>query len=143
MIPEYSQSVKWYSVARHGGDFWPLGLTTEVESVEMHYQSLPEALLGDNFGFNVKNITVNDFKRGNGYAPTLDCYFFHHSYPHPSCSPFPHLSYPLNPSSHPTQLTYSTSLNPSSPRFFSTSSTRVLCTATAIHTTTYPLTTIP
>ncbi|KAJ9672658.1 hypothetical protein PVL29_026041 [Vitis rotundifolia] len=64
MIPDYSQSVKWCFVARHGGDFWPPGLTTEVKFVEMHHQSLPEALPSDNFGFNVKNIAMNDFKRG-------------------------------------------------------------------------------
>ncbi|KAJ9672061.1 hypothetical protein PVL29_025630 [Vitis rotundifolia] len=98
--------------------FGPFGLTTEVKSDETHHQSLPEALPGDNFGFNVKNVVVNDPRRGfvasnskddpakeaanftaqviimhhpgqirNGHAPVLDCYFFHHSYPHPSCSP--------------------------------------------------------
>merc|ERR1712038_1282966 len=40
-------------------------LTTEVKSVEMHHESLPEALPGDNVGFNVKNVSVKDIKRGN------------------------------------------------------------------------------
>ncbi|KAE8672754.1 Elongation factor 1-alpha [Hibiscus syriacus] len=44
--------------------FGPTGLTTEVKSVEMHYESLPEALSGDNVGFNVKNVAVKDRKHG-------------------------------------------------------------------------------
>merc|ERR1712211_117182 len=39
-------------------------LTTEVKSVEMHHESLPEAVPGDNFGFNVNNVSVKDIKRG-------------------------------------------------------------------------------
>jgi elongation factor 1-alpha len=45
--------------------FAPGGLTTEVKSVEMHHESLPEAVPGDNVGFNVKNVSVKDIKRGN------------------------------------------------------------------------------
>merc|ERR1712025_1109190 len=44
--------------------FAPAGLTTEVKSVEMHHESLLEALPGDNVGFNVKNVSVKDLKRG-------------------------------------------------------------------------------
>ncbi len=44
--------------------FAPSGLTTEVKSVEMHHESLPEALPGDNVGFNVKNVSVKELKRG-------------------------------------------------------------------------------
>ena len=44
--------------------FAPGGLTTEVKSVEMHHESLPEALPGDNVGFNVKNVSVKDIRRG-------------------------------------------------------------------------------
>jgi len=44
--------------------FAPPGLTTEVKSVEMHHESLPEASPGDNVGFNVKNVSVKDIKRG-------------------------------------------------------------------------------
>jgi len=40
------------------------GLTTEVKSVEMHHESLPEAGPGDNVGFNVKNVSVKELKRG-------------------------------------------------------------------------------
>ena len=45
--------------------FAPGGITTEVKSVEMHHESLPEAVPGDNVGFNVKNVSVKDIKRGN------------------------------------------------------------------------------
>merc|ERR1712158_24557 len=45
--------------------FAPGALTTEVKSVEMHHESLPEAGPGDNVGFNVKNVSVKDIKRGN------------------------------------------------------------------------------
>merc|ERR1711942_39351 len=42
----------------------PAMVSTEVKSVEMHHESLPEAVPGDNVGFNVKNISVKDIKRG-------------------------------------------------------------------------------
>jgi len=45
--------------------FAPPMITTEVKSVEMHHESLTEALPGDNVGFNVKNISIKDIKRGN------------------------------------------------------------------------------
>ena len=44
--------------------FAPTALTTEVKSVEMHHEALPEATPGDNVGFNVKNVSVKDIKRG-------------------------------------------------------------------------------
>lgn len=44
--------------------FAPVQITTEVKSVEMHHESLAEALPGDNVGFNVKNISVKEIKRG-------------------------------------------------------------------------------
>ncbi|PWA74491.1 elongation factor 1-alpha [Artemisia annua] len=44
--------------------FGPTGLTTQVKLVEMHHESLQEALPGDNVGFNVKNVVVKDLKRG-------------------------------------------------------------------------------
>merc|ERR1712037_623537 len=44
--------------------FAPNGLTTEVKSVEMHHETLPEAIPGDNVGFNVKNVSVKEIKRG-------------------------------------------------------------------------------
>jgi elongation factor 1-alpha len=45
--------------------FAPANLTTEVKSVEMHHQTMEEALPGDNVGFNVKNVSVKDIRRGN------------------------------------------------------------------------------
>jgi elongation factor 1-alpha len=44
--------------------FAPSGVTTEVKSIEMHHESLAEAIPGDNVGFNVKNISVKDIRRG-------------------------------------------------------------------------------
>merc|ERR1712055_1242530 len=44
--------------------FAPAGLTTEVKSVEMHHEALLEALPGDNVGFNVKNVSVKELRRG-------------------------------------------------------------------------------
>eukprot|EP01018_Ginkgo_biloba_P010177 Gb_31052 [translate_table: standard] len=40
------------------------GLITKVKSVEMHHESLQEALPGDNVGFNVKNLAVKDWVFG-------------------------------------------------------------------------------
>jgi elongation factor 1-alpha len=45
--------------------FAPANVTTEVKSVEMHHTSVPEAVPGDNVGFNVKNVSVKDIRRGN------------------------------------------------------------------------------
>ena len=45
--------------------FGPTSITTECKSVEMHHESLPEAGPGDNVGFNVKNVSVKEIKRGN------------------------------------------------------------------------------
>ena len=44
--------------------FAPCNVTTEVKSIEMHHESLPEATPGDNVGFNVKNLSVKDIRRG-------------------------------------------------------------------------------
>ena len=44
--------------------FGPMNVTTEVKSVEMHHEQLAEAEPGDNVGFNVKNLSVKDIKRG-------------------------------------------------------------------------------
>lgn len=44
--------------------FAPPNITSEVKSVEMHHESLTEALPGDNVGFNVKNLSIKDLRRG-------------------------------------------------------------------------------
>jgi len=44
--------------------FAPVGILTEVKSVEMHHEELASASPGDNVGFNVKNVSVKDLKRG-------------------------------------------------------------------------------
>lgn len=44
--------------------FGPMNFTTEVRSVEMHHEAVDEAFPGDNVGFNVRNLTVTDIKRG-------------------------------------------------------------------------------
>jgi len=44
--------------------FSPTEKETEVKSVEMHHEALLEAAPGDNVGFNVKNLSVKDIRRG-------------------------------------------------------------------------------
>merc|ERR1711887_286396 len=45
--------------------FAPSAVTTEVKSVEMHHETLDQGVPGDNVGFNVKNVSVKDIRRGN------------------------------------------------------------------------------
>jgi len=44
--------------------FAPAQVSTEVKSVEMHHEQLESANPGDNVGFNVKNVSVKDIRRG-------------------------------------------------------------------------------
>jgi elongation factor 1-alpha len=44
--------------------FAPVGLSTEVKSVEMHHEVLTEGIPGDNVGFNIKNVSVKEIRRG-------------------------------------------------------------------------------
>jgi elongation factor 1-alpha len=44
--------------------FAPANVSTEVKTIEMHHEQLPEAIPGDNVGFNVKNLSVKDIRRG-------------------------------------------------------------------------------
>jgi len=44
--------------------FAPVGVSTEVKSVEMHHEILEQATPGDNVGFNVKNVSIKDIRRG-------------------------------------------------------------------------------
>jgi elongation factor 1-alpha len=45
--------------------FAPVNVSTDCKSVEMHHEMLLEAHPGDNVGFNVKNVSVKDIRRGN------------------------------------------------------------------------------
>jgi elongation factor 1-alpha len=61
--------------------FAPTGLVAEVKSVEMHHESLKEAVPGDNVGFNCKNVSVKEIKRGyvasnNADDPAKGCESF-------------------------------------------------------------------
>ena len=40
--------------------FGPVDKVTEVKSVEMHHESMAEAVPGDNLGFHIKNIPVKE-----------------------------------------------------------------------------------
>jgi elongation factor 1-alpha len=44
--------------------FAPSDIITECKDVEMHHEKLEQALPGDNVGFNVKNVSIKDIKRG-------------------------------------------------------------------------------
>merc|ERR1719334_1767469 len=45
--------------------FAPAAVTTEVKSVEMHHETLTDGgVPGDNVGFNVKNVSIKDIRRG-------------------------------------------------------------------------------
>jgi elongation factor 1-alpha len=44
--------------------FAPKGVSAECKSVEMHHESVPEAIPGNNVGFNIKGLSVKDIKRG-------------------------------------------------------------------------------
>jgi len=87
--------------------FGPVGKVTDVKSVEMHHEQVPAAYPGDNVGFNVKNLSVKDLRRGfvasdakndparntssfdaqvmimnhknisPGYSPVIDCHTAH------------------------------------------------------------------
>merc|ERR1711903_382404 len=60
--------------------FGPLGTATECKSVEMHHEQVPEAIPGDNVGFNVR-IPKDQIKRGyvasdTKNTPAMDTEFF-------------------------------------------------------------------
>merc|ERR1711916_374673 len=61
--------------------FAPAQISTEVKSVEMHHEQMPEALPGDNVGF--KDFTAQVIILNHpgqisaGYSPVLDCHTAH------------------------------------------------------------------
>ena len=44
--------------------FAPSEIVTDCKDVEMHHEKLEQDLPGDNVGFNVKNVSIKDIKRG-------------------------------------------------------------------------------
>ena len=45
--------------------FEPSGVSGEVKSIEMHHESIPQAVPGDNIGFNVRGVAREDIRRGD------------------------------------------------------------------------------
>jgi len=52
--------------------FMPSGATGEVKSIEMHHEEIPEAVPGDNIGFNVRGVGKKDVRRGDVVGPASD-----------------------------------------------------------------------
>ena len=50
--------------------FEPPGVGGEVKSIEMHHETMPQAIPGDNIGFNVRGVGKRDIKRGDVCGPT-------------------------------------------------------------------------
>ncbi|MCK5289325.1 MAG: translation elongation factor EF-1 subunit alpha [Candidatus Aenigmarchaeota archaeon] len=48
----------------------PSGKTGEIKSIEMHHQSMPQALPGDNVGVSIKGLGKTDVKRGDVIGET-------------------------------------------------------------------------
>jgi len=49
--------------------FMPANKVGEVKTIEMHHEILPQAVPGDNVGFNVRGIAKNDIRRGDVAGP--------------------------------------------------------------------------
>ncbi len=47
----------------------PENIATQIKTVEAHHEQLPEALPGDNIGFNIKNVDKGAIKRGSVVGP--------------------------------------------------------------------------
>jgi len=45
--------------------FMPMKVSGEVKSIEMHHEQIPQAVPGDNIGFNVRGISRQDVRRGD------------------------------------------------------------------------------
>ncbi len=43
----------------------PTGFEGEVRSIEMHHEEIPQAIPGDNIGFSIRGITLQDASRGD------------------------------------------------------------------------------
>lgn len=49
--------------------FQPANVIGEVKTIEMHHEVLPQAVPGDNCGFNVRGVSKNDIRRGDVAGP--------------------------------------------------------------------------
>jgi elongation factor 1-alpha len=49
--------------------FMPSAVVGEVKTIEMHHETLSQAVPGDNVGFNVRGVGKNDVKRGDVAGP--------------------------------------------------------------------------
>jgi elongation factor 1-alpha len=49
--------------------FMPANKEGEVKSIEMHHEEIPQALPGDNVGFNVRGLGKGDIRRGDVCGP--------------------------------------------------------------------------
>ena len=49
--------------------FMPANKDGEIKSIEMHHEEIPQALPGDNVGFNVRGIGKGDIRRGDVMGP--------------------------------------------------------------------------
>ena len=49
--------------------FMPANVNGEVKSIEMHHEEVPEALPGDNVGFNVRGVGKGEIRRGDVCGP--------------------------------------------------------------------------
>jgi len=49
--------------------FMPANKAGEIKSIEMHHEEIPQALPGDNVGFNVRGIGKGDIRRGDVMGP--------------------------------------------------------------------------
>jgi elongation factor 1-alpha len=47
----------------------PENITAEVKSIETHHANMPEAISGDNIGFNLRGIAKQDIRRGSVVGP--------------------------------------------------------------------------
>ena len=43
----------------------PTGFEGEIRSIEMHHEEIPQAIPGDNIGFSIRGITIDDASRGD------------------------------------------------------------------------------
>ena len=49
--------------------FQPANKDGEIKSIEMHHEEIPQALPGDNIGFNVRGLAKGDIRRGDVCGP--------------------------------------------------------------------------